>query len=78
MILYHTIFFLSCQPPESNRQGEETLIVSFSDGDWTSKIIGFAVGLFCCIPFVTAIIGTLRQLSLPKDIENDITVLAAE
>ena len=60
------------------KQGEETLIANFGDADWVSKIIGFAVGLLCCIPFITAIIGTVKQLSLPKSIENDIAALVAE
>ena len=60
------------------KQGSETLIVSFSDGDWISKIIGWIVGLFCCIPFITAIIGVVRQLALPKNIENDIAMLISE
>ena len=57
------------------KQGADTLVATFSNGDWVSKIIGCVVGLFCCIPFITSIIGLVKQLSLPKDIENDISVL---
>ena len=56
----------------------ENLIVNFSEGDWTGKIIGYAVGWFLCmIPFITAIIGTVKQTSLPKNISNDLTVIAS-
>lgn len=56
----------------------DTVSINFSDAEWTSKIIGFVVGWFLCmIPFVTAIIGTTRQLSLPKTIANDATMIAA-
>lgn len=52
------------------------LIVNYSDGDWTGKIIGLAVGWFlCAIPFVTAIIGCVGQSSLPKEINGDITMI---
>ena len=38
------------------------LYVNYSDGDWTGKIIGLAVGwLLCLIPFITAIIGCCTQ-----------------
>lgn len=60
------------------KQDNATLVATFSDSDWISKIIGFVVGLFCCIPFITAIIGTVKQLSLPKNIENDIAALTSE
>lgn len=60
------------------KQGSDVLMVNFSDGDWVSKIIGFAVGLLCCLPFITAIVGTIRQLSLPKNVENDICALVSE
>lgn len=53
------------------------LSVSFTDAEWTSKIIGGVVGWFLClIPFITAIIGLCRQLELPKDINNDVMMLA--
>ena len=61
-----------------NKQGAETLVANFGDADWVSKIIGFAVGLICCIPFITALVGTVRQLSLPKSIENDIAAMVSE
>ncbi len=53
------------------------LNVNYSDADWTGKIIGLAVGWFLClIPFITAIIGSFKQLNLTKEISNDITMLA--
>lgn len=53
------------------------LIVNYSDADWTGKIIGLVAGWFLCwIPCVTAIIGCVGQSSLPKEINNDITMLA--
>lgn len=62
-------------------QGKERdiLSVNFSDGDWTGKFIGLGVGLFLCfIPFITALIGLFRQLSLPKNIGNDIQMLLSD
>ena len=56
----------------------DTVSINFSDAEWMSKIIGLGVGWFLCfVPFVTAIIGTTRQLSLPKSIANDATMIAA-
>ena len=55
-----------------------TMSINFSDGDWTGKIIGLVVGWFLClIPFITAIIGCVKQSSLPKKIGNDATMIAA-
>ncbi len=52
------------------------LNVTFSDAEWTSKIIGYAVGWFLCwIPIVTAVIGTINQLELPKSIGSDIRMI---
>ncbi len=49
-----------------------TLSINYTDSEWTSKIIGFAIGwILCFIPLITAIIGTVRQFSLPNDISND-------
>ncbi len=54
----------------------DTLSVSFSDGDWTSKIIACVIGWFLCfIPVITGVIGIIHQLSLPKNIENDMQML---
>jgi len=48
------------------------------DGAWTNKIIVLAIGwMICCIPFITGIIGCMRQSSLSKDVENDATMIAA-
>lgn len=55
-----------------------TLNIAFSDAEWTGKIIGFAVGwLLCWIPFITAIVGTVRQTQLPKKIGTDAAMIAA-
>lgn len=54
------------------------LTVIYSDAEWTGKIIGLAVGWFIClVPFITAIIGSVNQNNLPKQINNDITMLAS-
>ncbi len=56
----------------------EIISINFTDAEWTSKIIGGVVGWFLClIPVITAIVGVTRQLSLPKDIANDATMIAA-
>lgn len=48
------------------------LTINFANAEWTGKIIGLAVGWFLCwIPFVTAIIGCVRQVNLPKSIGSD-------
>ena len=55
-----------------------TLSINYSDGDWTGKIIGFVAGWFLClIPFITAIIGTVNQLSLPKKINDDASMIVS-
>lgn len=61
------------------KQKNEVLAVSFCDEEWTSKIVGGAIGLFVCwILCGTAIVGALRQSSLSKNIENDIYMLVNE
>ena len=60
---------------------KDTFSANFSDGDWTGKIIGLVAGWFLCfVPFVTAIVGIVKQLGLEKDMQNDIqmTVLSDE
>lgn len=55
------------------------LIVDFSDEEWTGKIIGLVVGWFIClIPAITAIVGTVRQVQLPKKITNDIMMMLSQ
>lgn len=57
----------------------DTLSITFSDGDWTGKIIGCLVGWFLCfIPIITAIIGICKQSSLPNQIGTDIQMIASE
>lgn len=52
------------------------LAVNYSDGDWTGKIVGLVVGWFLClVPFITAIIGAVKQSSLPKEINKSIMML---
>lgn len=56
----------------------DTLSISFSDGDWTGKIIACVIGWFLCfVPIITGIIGIAGQLSLPKEISQDATMIAA-
>ncbi len=53
-----------------------TLCVNYSEASWTGKIVGLCVGWFIClVPFITAIIGAVKQSKFPKDINNDITML---
>ena len=57
----------------------DSIIINFSDDEWTGKIVGLALGwVLCFIPFVTAIIGIVRQLELPKSIGNDIQLIVSE
>ena len=57
----------------------DMLSVSFSDGDWTSKIIACVIGWFLCfVPVITGVIGIVRQLGLPKNVENDMQMLLNE
>ena len=56
----------------------EMLSVTFTDAEWTSKIIAGVVGWFLCwIPFITALVGVYRQTSLTKSISNDVTMTIA-
>ena len=55
-----------------------TLNLNYTDEQWTGKIIALAVGWFvCCVPFITGIIGCVRQYSLPTNINNDAKMIAA-
>ena len=62
----------------------ESLSVTYSEGDWVGKIIPFAAFLilgWALIPIillVTAIIGTVGQLNLPKNINSEIMMLVSE
>lgn len=59
-------------------QNENTVTISFSDEEWTSKIIALVVGWFLCmIPFITGIVGVVKQINLPKSIGNDAMVIAS-
>lgn len=53
-----------------------TLMVNYSDAAWTGKIIGLCVGwIICLVPFITAIVGSIKQSKFPKEISKDITML---
>ncbi len=53
-----------------------SLVVNYSDAEWTGKIIGLVVGwLLCLIPFITALIGCINQSQLPKTINNEIMMI---
>lgn len=57
---------------------ENMLMISFSDAEWTGKIIGLAVGwFFCLIPMFIAGYGCAKQSELPKTIANDVQMLLA-
>ena len=54
------------------------LNITFSDAEWTGKIIACVVGWFLClVPFITGIIGVVNQMGLPKQIGNDATMIAS-
>lgn len=56
----------------------DMLMVNYSEGDWIGKGIGLGVGwILCFIPFITAIVGSIEQLGLPKEINNDIMMILA-
>ncbi len=57
-----------------NVPGDNTIILSYSDAEWSGKIVAVAVGwLVCLIPLITGVVGIVNQLELPKKITNDIT-----
>lgn len=54
------------------------LTINYTNEDWSGKIIGLAVGwLLCFIPFVTSVVGIVRQLQLTKEISADAAMIAA-
>ena len=56
----------------------DTVIVNYTDAEWNGKIVGFIIGWFLCwIPCITAIVGTIQQNDLPKNIGNDLRMLAS-
>ena len=59
-------------------KSNDTVSITFTDAEWTGKIIGLAVGwILCLVPFITAIMGSMKQMELPKKIGNDATMIAA-
>lgn len=56
----------------------DCLNVSFTEADWSGKIVAFIIGWFLCwIPWVTGGIGIFKQTDLPKKISNDVRMLAS-
>lgn len=53
-----------------------TLMINFTDAEWTGKIIAVALGVFLFIPFFTAGYGALKQSEFPKTIGKDIQIIA--
>lgn len=59
-------------------QNGNVLTVTYTEAEWTSKIIGLAIGwIICFIPLITAAIGAYSQYSLPNNISADIRMIAA-
>lgn len=54
----------------------DLLTVNYTDAEWTGKIVAFIIGWFIFVPWITAIIGTVGQLDLPKMINGEIMILA--
>lgn len=53
------------------------LNIYFTDAAWDIKVIAMAVGFFiCCVPVITGVIGTSRQILLPKNIGADAAMIA--
>ena len=67
----------SCEGIKINfMPGANLLNVSFSDEQWTDKIIGFVVGWFTCwIPWIFTAIGAYNQYRLPKTVENELQII---
>lgn len=54
------------------------LVINYTNANWIGKIIGLVVGwILCFIPFICAIIGSVKQMNLPKEIGNDAMVIAS-
>lgn len=55
---------------------KNTLMINFSDAEWTGKIIAIAVGWFLClVPAAIGVYGVVKQSELPKTIANDIQMV---
>lgn len=55
------------------------LQIMYTDAEWNSKIIGGLIGWFVClVPLITAIIGAVRQIDLPKNIGRDAGMIVAQ
>lgn len=54
------------------------LSVTF-ENEWMSKIIACTVGWFVCLlPGIMGIVGIIKQSSLPKEVENELSMLLSE
>lgn len=58
---------------------DNRLTLLFMNEEWTNKIVALIVGWFCClIPFITGIVGAVRQLNLPKNLGADAIMIAPQ
>lgn len=56
-----------------------SLFVHYSDEEWTSKIISFVVGWFCCwLTWIGCGIGIYRQFQLSKNINNALLFICTD
>lgn len=57
-------------------QNGNLLTVSFSDEQWTDKIIGFVIGWFLCwIPWIFTGIGLYNQMQIPQQVDMELRML---
>lgn len=57
----------------------DALRLSFFGAEWIWKIIAFIFGVpFLCIPTVTAVIGTIKQIKFPDKIVKDAELIVKE
>ena len=63
---------LECRVAITATQDSITLTIN---SEWTNKIVALAIGwIFCWIPFVTGVIGTINQFTLPEKISTAFTL----
>lgn len=56
--------------------GATMLNVSFSEEEWTDKVIAFVVGWFSCgITWITGLVGLYNQSRLPKEVESGLRLI---
>jgi hypothetical protein len=57
---------LECRVAITATQDVLTLTIN---SEWTNKIIALAIGwILCWVPFITGVVGTINQLTLPEKI----------